>query len=133
MKLLKTATITCVLLVAAFIVFGVYVSSEAEEYQVRLGKPLESELGFAHGSPYIRNGESRLEVFTLHPVPGGALATAGVRNGDIPLDFGITGLYKHLHRNRGSEVTIRVVDGGDGPPLEQRTVRNIVLRVPPAR
>jgi hypothetical protein len=132
-KLFSIAAYTLVLLVAAFVAFGIYVSSEAEEYQVRLGKPLESDLGFAHGSPYIRIDGARQEVFTLHPTPGGTLAAAGVRDGDIPLDFGITGFYKHLYRNRGAEVTIRVVDGGDGPPVNQRAVRAIVFRVPPAR
>jgi hypothetical protein len=132
MKLLKVAGVTLALLVAALVVAIAFVVSEATLYQSRLGPALERELGFAHGSPYVRLGERRQEVFTLHPTPGGTLAAAGVRNGDIVRDFSITGFYKHLHLSRGSQVTIRVMDGGDGPPADRRAVRTISFSVPPA-
>jgi hypothetical protein len=129
----KIVGIGLAILAAAFVGFAWYVTSQAELYQTTLGPALERELGFAHGSPYVRLGEQREEVFTLHPVPGGVLAAAGLRSGDIVRNFGITGFYKHLHQNRGAEVTVLVMDGGNGPPADQRAVRKIVFRVPPAK
>ncbi len=133
MRLVKIAGMAVAVLAAAFFGFAYYVTSQAELYQRDLGPALERDVGFAHGSPYVRFGERREEVFTLHPVPGGLLAIAGVRSGDIVREFTITGFYKHLHQNRGSDVTLFVMDGGNGPPAAQRAVRKIVLRVPPGR
>ena len=130
---MRIAGIALVGLAAAFLVFALYVTSQAELYQSKLGHALERDLGFAHGSPYVRLGEHREEVFTLHPVPGGLLASAGARSGDIVRDFSITGFYKHLHQNRGAEVSVLVMDGGNGPPADLRAVRRIFFRVPPAR
>ncbi len=50
--------------------------------------------------------------------------------GDIILGPSISGLYKLLHRGRGSEVRLVVVDGGEGPPLNQRPRRELAVRVP---
>src|SRR6266480_5865553 len=104
MKLFTIIAITSALLIAALVGSIAFVAHEAELYQEQLGQPLERELGFQHGSPYIHFGSTSREVFTLHPTPDGVLARAGVRDGDIPIDFGITGFYKHLHRSRGSQV-----------------------------
>jgi hypothetical protein len=106
---------------------------EANLYQGRVGRSLSHDLGFTPGSPYVHFGDSSREVFTLHPLPGGVLATSGVRDGDIPWGFSITGFYKHLHRNRGSQVTIRLMDGGSGPPKDQRAIRFVSFYIPPAK
>jgi hypothetical protein len=133
MKLLKVAGSTFALLIAVLIGVVCFVAYQAEYYQIHLGRPLDRDLGFEHGSPYVFFGESSREVFTLHPIPGGILATAGVRDSDIPIDFSITAFYNYLHRNRGSQVTVRVMDGGDGPPANQRLIRTTTFLVPPAK
>ena len=130
MKRIKIAGITVAVLLVAVIAAFAFQVHEARSYQERLGPPLERELGFRHGSPYVHFGDSVREVFTLHPTPTGVLANSGVRDGDIPLDFSITGFYKHLYRNRGSKVTVRVMDGGDGPPKDQRAIRSVTFSVP---
>lgn len=106
----------------------IYVTAEMFYY---LGKPLEDDLGFRHGSPYLRCGDSIQEVFTIEAiVPGGIFDQAGIRDGDIVMGPSITGFYKLLHRNRGKEVTVHVVDGGDGPSLDDRPQRRIAFVVP---
>ena len=98
---------------------------------IHVGRMLEVDLGFRHGSPYVRCGESEREVFTIEVVqPGGVLDRAGFQNSDIVVGMSITGLYRTLHRERGGEVTVPVVDGGDGPALSERRVRQIRFRVP---
>ncbi len=100
-------------------------------YQDFIGAGLNSELGFTHGSPYVRCGDREQEVFTIESVaPGGAFDRAGFCDGDIVVGTDITGLYRELHRNRGREVTVSVVEGGDGPPLAERPVRKLCLAVP---
>jgi hypothetical protein len=129
-KIIAIVGVAVVLLIAALVGRFIFVVHEAELYQERLGQPLERELGFQHGSPYIRFGSTRREVFTLHPAPDGVLARAGVRDGDIPIDFSITGFYKHLYRSRGSQVTVRLMDGSDGPPKSKRAIRTATFYVP---
>src|SRR6266404_3824286 len=131
-KIIAVVGVTVALLIAEIVGSFVLVAHDADLYQERLGQPLERELGFRHGSPYIHFGSTSREVFTLHPTPDGVLARAGVRDGDIPIDFGITGFYKHLHRSRGSQVTVRLMDGGDGPPKSKRAIRTTTFYVPPA-
>lgn len=79
-----------------------------------------------------RHGQGRL--LTIEEVaPGGVFDRAGFRQGDVVLDLSINGLFKLLHRGRGEQVTIRVVDGGDGPPLNERPERTLTSVVPAAR
>src|SRR5205807_8053739 len=100
-------------------------------YQEHLGTSLERELGFRHGSPYVRCGGSARAVFTIEAItPGGRCDQAGFRDGDIIRGQSITGFYKLLHRSGGKEVTVRVVAGGDGLPLCERPERRITLAVP---
>jgi len=100
-----------------------WIQAEAAKYQTDLGPQIRSAYGFSHGSPYIKTGDYRVEVFTVYPDAGGILERAGFRNGDIVVSENITGFYKLLYQSKAKEVTVTVVDGGDGPPVEQRKTR----------
>ena len=117
--------------VGALAVFAVSILIQAWYYQIHIGRLLDADLCFSHGSPYVRCGGSEREVFTIDSVQlGGVLDRAGFQSGDIVVGMSITGLYRTLHRGRGGEVTVPVVDGGDGPALSERRVRQIRFRVP---
>jgi hypothetical protein len=131
-KWLIRAAIALAVLIPAWIV---YVASAAWYWQVTVGKPLERELGFQHGTPYVQEAGSSWprEVLTVESIEnGGVFDRAGFRVGDVVRELSSTDLFRLLHRSRGQQVTIRVVDGGDGPPLEQRPERVITFVVPPA-
>ena len=120
------------LLFAAWCVFVIY---NATYWQLTIGGQLQQELGFHHGTPYVTEDGSSWprEVLTVEGiVPGGAFDRAGFRRGDIIRGHSLNGLYQHLHSHRGQQVTIRAVDGGDGPPLGQRPERAITFFVPAA-
>lgn len=109
------------------------VAANAWYWQIIIGRPLEQALGFRHGTPYIyETGSSRpREVLAIETiVPRGVFDQAGLRSGDIVRDLSINGLFQALDRGRRQQVAIRVVDGGDGRPLEQRPVRTFEFRVP---
>lgn len=115
----------------AILVAATTIMARGLYYQDRIGRELSRNLGFTHGSPYVRCGDRDREVFAIESVePGGAFDRAGFRDGDIVVGTDITGLYRELHRNRGREVTVSVVEGGDGPPLAERPVRKLCLAVP---
>lgn len=117
--------------VAAVAAVAGFITVQAWYYQLHLGRALDIDLGFTHGSPYVRCGESEIEVFTIHPVqPAGVFAQAGFTSGDIVVGMSITQFYRNLHEGRGEEVAVSVVDGGDGPALIERRVRLIRFRVP---
>jgi hypothetical protein len=120
-------------LAGLFAVWVVYIVCAAWYWQITVGKRLERELGFQHGTPYVREeGSSWLrEVLIVESVvPGGVFDRAGFRRGDVIRGLSINGLFQLLQRGRGHQVTIRVVDGGDRPPLEQRPERAITFDVP---
>ena len=133
MKFLKILAVIVGSLFVTFVGFGLYTGYQAHYYQSTLGSQLERELGFTHGSPYLRLGDDSREVFTLHPTPGGVLADAGIRDGDIVLGHTITNFYRLLHERRGSSVTVRVTDGGNGPPIAQRPIRSVTFSIPSLR
>ena len=118
-----------------FAVWVVYVIGIAWYWQLIVGASLERELGFQHGTPYIQeSGSSWLqEVLTVQVVvPGGAFDRAGFKSGDVVRGLTTNELFQVLHRGRGQRVTIRVVDGGNGLPLDQRSERAITFVVPAA-
>jgi hypothetical protein len=133
MKLLKILAIGAGILFAALTAFGVYTALQAHRYQSVIGSVLDRDLGFRHGSPFFSFGDDSFEVFTLHPQPSGIMSAAGVRDSDIVLDHSITGFYRTLHEHRGSTITFRVTDGGDGIPLAQRPIRTVTLQIPAQR
>ena len=102
-------------------------------WQVAVGKTIERELGFQHGTPYIQEAGASYprEVLTIESVTsGGTLDQAGFKNGDVVRGLSINGLLQLLHHNRGKSVIIQVVDGGDGLPLNHRPEREVKLTVP---
>lgn len=94
------------------------------------GPELRSEFGFVSGSPYVRAGEKEVEVFTIHPVKGGYLDKVGFRDGDIVTSDSITGFYKLLYNSRGETVSVQVVKGGDGAPIDQREIKTLTFTIP---
>jgi S1-C subfamily serine protease len=122
-----------VTLAVLFMVGVVYIICAACYWQMSVGVPLEREMGFRHGTPYVQEAGSSWpqEVLTVESViPGGAFDRAGFKSGDVVRGLSINGLFQALHRGRGQQITIRVVDGGDGPPLDQRLERAIMFVVP---
>lgn len=115
----------------------VWIPLEAFYWQLYRGIPLEKDLGFTHGSPYVKIGDSKwgTEVMTLEKIsPSGVLGKAGIKEGDIPLDnLSITEFYRKLDRSRGKKVTIMVVPGSDGPSLTERPMRTVTFEVPEAK
>lgn len=129
-KILATGAAIGFAAVVALIVFSM---QRAHYYQSVVGSPLQRDLGFGHGSPYVNFGDKSVEVFTLHPQTGGAMSAAGVRDSDIVLDHSITNFYRALHAHRGSTIAFRVTDGIDGVPLAQRPIRTVTLPIPAQR
>lgn len=136
----RTIVILCSLVAPfalASIILLVRIQAEAFYWGVYRGLPLEKDLGFSHGSPYVKIGDSRwgTEVMTLEDIkPGGVFDQAGVKEGDILLDdLSITEFFRMLERSRGKTVTIKVVPSGNGPPLKQRPIREVIFEVPSAK
>lgn len=104
---------------------------EALIYQGVIARELERDLGFQLASTYIRCGESAIGPLSITGiVPGGLFDQAGFLDGDIIIGQSTTGFFRLLHKNRGHTVNINVVDGGDGPILDERNEREILLTVP---
>ena len=102
------------------------------EFYKQYAIQLQSDLGFKDGSPYYKVGSFR-EVMTLEEIePNGIFAKAGVKNGDIVADESLwyTSFYRFLEAARGKTFVFSTVDGGDGPPLKERKVREIIVNVP---
>lgn len=110
-----------------------WITSQAELYQSKYGPELRREFQFNHGSPYIDVEGERKEVFTIYPKSGSLLYKAGFRDGDIIVSESITGFYKLLYHSRGKQVSVDVVDGGDGQPVEERELRVITINIPAAQ
>jgi S1-C subfamily serine protease len=92
------------------------------------------DLGFMHGSPYIRLGDDVREVFTIEQVvQGGVFDNAGVRPGDIVLSHQILSFYSELNESRGETFQFSVTDGVDGPPIAARSRREIEIFIPVVR
>lgn len=118
-----------------FFVWVVYVFASAFYWQVHIGGPLERDLGFRYGRARIlENGSLSHRMLTIEEAyANGVMHKAGFRRGDIVLNLSGNARYQLLHRNRGGEVTMQVVDGGDGSPVEERPIRTITFHVPVAK
>ena len=134
--IIATAVATFAIILVFLIVWKGFLSphsiyQESRAYDL-YAKALQEQLQFTHGSPYYKVGDEITEVFTLNPDSGPSpLAKAGVVSGDIVYDnFTIAGFYILLEQYRGKVFRFRVVQGGDGPLLRDRTQRIIEIRVP---
>jgi len=111
-----------------------YVTAEAYYYQWYLGRDLERDLGFRDGAAYLRVGRRmHAAVAVEEVVEGGVYDRAGIRRGDVLPDASHSDLFQLLHRHRGREVVLSIVDGGAGPPFCQRPRRLHRLLVPSRR
>lgn len=106
----------------------------ANLYEGRLerNRRLEKALGFIQGSPYLKLGNKFLEVTTIEKLdPEGTLSAAGASEGDIPIEpYGAEAFFRLLREKRGETVTVTVVPGGDGKPLDSREKKSLSFRVP---
>jgi hypothetical protein len=116
----------------AISLLSLYIVVEALYYQVLLGRDLERDLGFHDGADYIfPNGHMHSAVKVAALVPGGVFEHAGFRVGNVFPGLSHTGLFRLLHRHRGREAELTIVDGGPGPPFYERPTRVIRFAVPP--
>jgi hypothetical protein len=99
-----------------------------------LATQLKADLGFNHGSSYVKIDGKGQEVFTIEStVSEGVFDRLGVREGDIVMDVSILEFYEHLETHRGGSYTFSVVGGGDGPSLANRHKRMISITIPSKR
>jgi len=117
-------------IIIAGLSYGFWITKQSQHWQGDVAPRYKDLLGFVYGTPYVRAGSERIEVFSLYPESGSVLEHQGVRDGDIVLDMRINDLFKALDSNRGGQINISVTKGGDGPPIEERSVRNIIIPVP---
>jgi len=104
-----------------------------ENYEAH-AQQLNVDLGFDHGSPYVKIDGKAQEVFTIEStVNEGVFDRSSVREGDIVMDVSILEFYENLEAHRGRVYTFSVVEGGDGPALAKRTKRPISVTIPPKR
>jgi hypothetical protein len=134
--IIATAVATLVCILVFLIAWKGFLSphsfyQESRAYDL-YAKALQEQLQFTHGSPYYEVGDEITEVFTLNPNSDSSpLAKAGVASGDIVYDdFTIAGFYMLLEQYRGKVFRFRVVQGGDGPQLRERSQRIIEIHVP---
>lgn len=114
------------------VVASVYITAAAYYYQVYLGPALERDLGFRHGSTYLRVGRRLHSAVAVEAVSdGGVFARAGFRAGEVLPGVSHTDLFKLLHRHRGRVAELTVVDGGEGLPFYERPRRVLRFSVPP--
>lgn len=107
--------------------WGLY---QAHLYQGVYAPELEKELGFTTGSPWVKAGDEKVEVFVIQPVAGGYMGKIGFQDGDIITSHSITEFYKMLYTQRGELVSVDLVDGGDGRPIEERKARTLRFHIP---
>ena len=100
--------------------------------QASLGPVVESRFGFKLGTPYVLAGTESIEVMTISSVASdGAFDLAGVAEGEIVVSPERLGsFYRNLNLPAGEAVSFKLVDGGDGPPLDQRRARELVVVAP---
>ena len=129
MKRLMLGFLVCVLLLIAL---GVSWFGQEMYAQITLGSTVQSRYGFTIGSPFVQAGPSRIEVMTIASVvPGGLFSKAGFKAEDIVVEPGTIGqLYRLLNSPSGTQVTVGVVEGGNGAPIEQRVRRDVRLIAP---
>jgi hypothetical protein len=125
-------------LIVGVVVVVAYASADAYYYQRYLGRKLEHDLGFHEGREYVRVSRGFFGLYAVVGIkkvePEGAFAHAGIRAGDLLPGISHTDLFRRLHRHRGGDLELTVVDGGHGPPSPYERPKRIVrINVPPRR
>ena len=126
----------CVVAVAAVLGLGTFIGwglYQNHLYQVTYRPEIESELGFTTDSVSVQAGAEKVEVLAIHPVHDGYMDKIGFHDGDIITSHNSTTFYKMLYTQREETVSVSVVDGGHGLPLEKRKVRTLRFLDPPRR
>jgi hypothetical protein len=133
---LRIGIVAALLAVLAVVFAGLWIARVAVvawHWQITVGLPLERDLGFEHGTPYLDSGGSAVEVVAVESVvPGGVFDRAGLKSGDVFPGMTVDELFQQLHDSRGGTVTLRVLSGG-AAPLDRRPERAISFVVPDGR
>lgn len=126
----KIAVAFAVVLFASAIIWYGWRIKDFFKYTVDLAPKIEQDYAFKIGTPYVKFGESSSEVLVIYPEEGGYLYQLGFRNGDIVISEDTVEFYKSLHKFSEDKkmMSITVVDGGDGLPLENRRKRVLTFR-----
>lgn len=112
--------------------YGGWSLFESYRYQKQFGPALETELGFHLESPLVQAGDKNERVNVIVPIPGGYMEKIGFLPGEIITSHSATEFYKMLHKERGRVMTVTVVNGGDGAPIEAREMRTKKFAIPVA-
>jgi hypothetical protein len=100
--------------------------------QSTLGPEIEERYGFEIGTPYVQAGERSVEVIAIESIDAHkAFNLAGFAQWDIIVSHpSIAAIYRGLDVAPGEQVTLGVVRGWEGPPIEERPVRSLVVTAP---
>jgi len=130
MKAFRYLLLTLALAFSSFIGWGWWVGEQTRIYQIEKAPEIEASYGFKISTPQIRVHDKRRQVLAIHPDKNGLLYAAGFRDDDIILSHQITALYKALYNQGDKTLVFKVIDGRDGPPLNQRELRILSLNPP---
>lgn len=130
MKTLLYLLFTFALVCAAFIGWGWWIGEQTKLYQIARAPQIEAAYGFTASTPQVRVHDKRRQVFAIHPDEKGLLYAAGFRDHDIILSHQMTAFYKALYHQADKTLSFKIIDGGDGLPLNQRELRTITLTPP---
>ncbi|MBL1294028.1 MAG: hypothetical protein COB61_009165 [Thiotrichales bacterium] len=127
MKTFRYLLLTLAIVFSSFIGWSWWIGQQTELYQVELAPEIEATYGFKISTPQVRVHDRRRQVLAIHPEKNGLLYQAGFRDNDILLSHQITALYQALYNQQNQTLSFNVIDGGDGPPLNERELRTITL------
>ena len=131
-RLVRFGLIACVATGWA-VILGLVVFIGPEFYtQATLLPRVEPRIGAEIRGLYVLSGGNEREVMIFDAVrPGSAAAQAGITTGDIIVsEPSIGSLLTKLNSAPGESVTVEVVTGGKGPPINQRPRRLVTILLP---
>lgn len=126
-----TTTLSIVLLAIVSLIALTFVRSMY--IQATLLRKIETQYGGYISGQYVTINHDHIEVLTLGPLThGGVFQRSGVLDGDIVVGpvGDITSFLLLLDVPAGTIIYLDVVDGGNGPPLSSRPMRQIILVSP---
>jgi hypothetical protein len=99
--------------------------------QVLLLPSVERRIGARIMGPTVLVDGKIQEVMAFENVGPGAVANAGLVSGDIIVSHRLIGqLSRELRGPKGKQVVVEVVPGGNGPPIDKRPSRRVVITLP---